>query len=667
MTANTPHRPDAVVFGATGFLGRWTTLELLRQGRSVAAVIRKPGGLAASGQTREAELRGWFTDHGASTEGLTVVGGDLTSDAALGIDAADERRLGDVRDVFNLAGNYRFGMARPEARIVNVDGALNVLNWAAARRDLRRLIHVSGYRVSPRDEPRYPIPESELDRLYRTMGAYEASKIEADAAVRVVADRRGVPLTVVNPSAVIGHSETGEAGQYIGPAELVRQLWNGKLPVLPGTAETFVPVVTVDYAAKFLCAIPEHDSLPGGRHWLLDDETPRLPELVSLVAERFGVRAPRRLVPVGVVRRLPAAITGADPETLTFLSEDRYDTGSADRVARSAGLSHPPVETALRRWADRLVADGFGTLSAVSPGGFADVAGSQTYLAGDRITPDVVLLHGLPLDGESWRPVLGELSTADASSGLSTLVADLPGLGRSAGSAVDVGEWMADLLAPIRTRPVIVAHSAATALALRYVASEPEKVAGLVLVSPYFIQRRTPAPLRIPAITAPVLKRLPRARLDALLGVAEAATAAAGAPGVTARAANAMAATATTGAAATTAATAANGAIAPAATEAAVESAAASLRRPGVARRMARMLKHGGRSGERAALERLLRDLPSSVPLHIVHGEHDPLIGDPGPGTVSTIPGAGHNPQLTHPAAVTAILREVTLATRIPR
>ncbi|WP_200948384.1 hypothetical protein [Kitasatospora sp. Root107] len=93
---------------------------------------------------------------------------------------------------------------------------------------------------------------------------------------------------------------------------------------------------------------------------MLDPATPELPALIALLADHLGVRAPRLRVPVGVVRRLPRALTGADPETLSFLSEDRYDTASADRLATTAGLSHPPVADALRRWADRLVADDFG-------------------------------------------------------------------------------------------------------------------------------------------------------------------------------------------------------------------------------------------------------------------------------------------------------------------
>jgi nucleoside-diphosphate-sugar epimerase len=346
--------PDTLVVGATGFIGRWLTAELLTRGRTVAATVR-------GGPAREAELRAWLREHDVDEQALIVVQADttrpglgLTPVAPADAGLPREDRLNSVRDVFNTAGTYRFGMGRDEAERANVDGALNVLRWAGTRPHLRRLVHVSGYRVA--ETLPYPAAEDRLARLYRRYGAYEASKREGDAAVRAIAGQEGIPLTMVNPATVIGHSVTGEAGQYLGLAELVRQLWTGRLPALPGTRRTFVPVVTVDHLARFLAAVPEHDHEPYRAHWVLDDATPELPELVALLARHLGVRAPRLLLPVGLVRRLPRALTGADPETLTFLSEDRYDTSSADAV----GLSHPPVADALRRWADRLVADRFG-------------------------------------------------------------------------------------------------------------------------------------------------------------------------------------------------------------------------------------------------------------------------------------------------------------------
>src|SRR5207244_1583086 len=117
----------------------------------------------------------------------------------LGLSPADEEKLRSVRDLHNAAALYRFGPPRADARAANVEGAANAVRWAATRPELRRLVHVSGYRVGLREDPVFPLPAEESDRLYRTLGGYEASKTEGDAAVRVLAPELGVPLTVVSP------------------------------------------------------------------------------------------------------------------------------------------------------------------------------------------------------------------------------------------------------------------------------------------------------------------------------------------------------------------------------------------------------------------------------------------------------------------------------------
>ncbi|MGW4420499.1 alpha/beta fold hydrolase [Streptosporangium sp. NPDC004631] len=592
--------PDTLVVGATGFIGRWLTAELLARGRQVAVTVR-------GGPARGAELRAWLREHGVDERALTVVTADITR-PGLGLVTAGRDRLSSVQDVFNAAAVFRFGLGREEARRANVDGALNVLRWAGTRPRLRRLIHISGYRVGA-ETPSYPAPENELTKLYRRHGAYEASKREGDAAVRVLAAEEGVPLTAVHPATVIGHSISGEAGQYIGLADVIEKLWTGRLPVLAGSRRTFVPVVTVDHLARFLAAVPEHDREPYRAHWVLDDATPELPDLVALLARHLGVREPRAVAPVGLVRRLPRALTGVDPETLTFLSEDRYDTSSADALAKAAGLSHPPVHDALRRWSDRLVTERFGAAQPPLKGGFHLVAGARTHLAGDRVSPGYVLLHGLPLNAEAWQGVLPELNDT-------ALVADLPGLGRSSRSAGDPADWLTELLSPVRTRPILVGHSAGTAPALRYAHAHPERVAGLVLVSPYFLQRRARWHLRTPALSGPLLRTASARRLGKALLGSEGADLA---------------------------------------RRRSLDDAVAQLRRPGVARRTARWLNRAQRQAERAELRELTATCP--VPVHLVAGEFDPLIGAPLDVAVTVVAGAGHHPQLSHPVQVAAAVR----------
>ncbi|GAA4070828.1 alpha/beta fold hydrolase [Nonomuraea soli] len=541
---------DAIVFGAAGFIGRSLVAELLGRGQKVGAAVRKD------------TLTPWLEGRGVDTSGLTLVQADVT------------RPLDHVpaaRDVYNTAARFAFGLGVQEARAVNVQGALSVVDWAATLPELRRLVHVSGYRVSG----------AQAD--YARLGAYEASKVEADHAVRARAAELKVPLSIANPSTVIG------PGQYLGLASLVENLWNGRLTALPGGADTFLPVVTSDFFAAFLAEIPAEPE--GEAYWVLDDSTPNLPGLIAAVAGHLGMGAPRRHIPAGLLRRLPRRLTGADPETLSFLSSDRYPTASARALADRVGLRWPPVTDALRTWADDLVASRFGRdTPRITPYGFRE----RTWVAGEPYRPAYVLLHGLPMNADVWAPLAGHLRAP-------LLAPDLPGLGRSAPGERPTHEWLARLMEPVRTRPVMVAHSVACLPALRFAIEHPDRIDRLVLIAPPFLQAPGPR-LHRSFLAAPLMRRMTAARLAGALGLPDGPE---------------------------------------------VGSAAADLRRPGVARRVAAAARtaHAGRPVARALLERV------RVPVEIIVGSADPLVGELG-HLVTEVAGTGHYPQLTHPAAV---------------
>ncbi|WP_336083548.1 alpha/beta fold hydrolase [Nocardia sp. SSK8] len=554
---------DSIVFGAAGFIGRSLVAELLRTGHTVAAALR-----AGS----EDRLRDWLAAQEVETAGLRIVTTDIGEpDLALG-DSVE-----GVRDVYNAAALMKFGLDAEVARRVNVDGARHVLEWAGRQPELRRVVHITGYRVA-----------AEGPRDYRD-GAYEASKIQADGMLRALAAERGIPLTFANPAGVLG------PGQYFGLADIIDNLWQGQLPALPGSAETFIPVVDLGYVARFLAGLPTLPDTVGESYPLLDPATPVLPELIRLVAAHLGVPTPRFTLPTALVRRLPRALTHADPEALTFISSDRYDTTAADEVARRLGIEHPPVAELLTSYADGIVASRNGKVVPVPGSGFRN----GTWLAGERANPGYVLLHGIPVDGESWNELARELDGP-------VLRADMPGIGRSAPSALSIGEWAEELMAPVRSRPVLVGHSFGSWAAVEFALRHPERVSRLVLIAPAFLQKPAAWWLGSP-VAGEVVRRLPVATLAARLGVP----------------------------------------VGPA-----IASAAANLRRPGVARRTFTALGQAGASRAELA-EKLAR---VTVPVDIVVGADDPLT-EPTVHPVHTVDGTGHYPQVTHPAQVAAIVR----------
>src|SRR5439155_1049681 len=132
-------------------------------------------------------------------------------------------------------------------------------------------------------------------------------------------------------------------------------------------------------------------------------------------------------------------------EALEFIANDRYDTSAADAHASTMGLRMPPVDEALRQWADHLVAARFGATQPSQASGFHQ----GTWITGDRERPDFVLLHGLPVDSDAWTAVTAELGPGNR-----TLAADLPGLGRSAPGHIPMDDWLAELMRPVSTKPV---------------------------------------------------------------------------------------------------------------------------------------------------------------------------------------------------------------------
>lgn len=585
---------DSLVTGGTGLIGRWLLAALTRD-RTVAAIVR-------NARARGSELAAFVDAHGGDAGRLVVVEGDIEA-ADLGL----REDFPSVRDVFHVAARFAFGLDAEEARRCNVEGSLRVAEWARSRRALRRFVFVGGYRMTAADHPlageAYPLGEATRARLYRHHGAYEASKHESFVALRDFAERHGMAWTAVHPSSVIGDSRTGETTQVTGLGDLVGQLWNGRLPALVGTPRTFVPVVTVDYLARFLATVPERVETRDRDLCVLDPSTPNLPELVRSIAEHLHVPAPRWNLPVGLVRALPRALTGIEPESLRFLTEERYDTRTAEAHAAAVGLCHPPIEQSLRRWCDHLVATRFGADRQAPRGSFRD----GTYVVGDPTTADVVFLHGLPFNGDAWRPVGDRLTATHAR-------VDLPGLGRSAPSPLDDATWLHRLLAA-RTRPVVlVGHSLGAAMAVRYAHANPEKIASLVLVSPAFLQEAAPIRLRLSPVVAFALGRSTPARLGRRV-LPE---------------------------------------LADSGRDEAVRSACVDLARRGVSSRAARALAKASRRHVRARLVQQLQEV--TTPVLIVHGSKDALVTIPEGRAIREIEGAGHNPHMTHPDEVAALI-----------
>jgi thioester reductase-like protein len=334
--------------GATGHLGRWLALEHLRQGDAVLALLRRP---AEQGP----ELAAWLASRGAPTEAFRAVGGDLGAEG-LGLTAAAREVLQGVTRVAHFGALWGFGLPVADVRRVNVGGARALLSLAATLPRLRHAVHASGYMATlPAHLAALGIRAdgtADWARVYRRTGAYEASKLEAHFAVRAHAAALGLPLTVVHPATATGHSRTGEILGTQALTDVARQLLSGRLLAVPGSPRHRLPLVAVDHLAAWVARVPGTEGTAGRDFLLMDPDSPPLVETVGWLARGAGVAAPRRHVPLALLRAALAVpgvarATGLSAEGLPFLRTEALDPGEALALGERLGVHRPPLFAAV--------------------------------------------------------------------------------------------------------------------------------------------------------------------------------------------------------------------------------------------------------------------------------------------------------------------------------
>ena len=519
---------------------------------------------------------------------LSLLEGDLAR-PQLALDEADLARLPSDCVVIHLGALMEMGISETNAHTVNVEGTAQLLGLVPAS-CVRRFVLISGFRAPHLAA----VPPARL-------GAYERSKLAADALVRKHCLAHAVPLTVVQPAVVIGDASTGETTLAWGLGQVVHELARGTMPLIPAADSEWLPLVTVDLVADFLARVPFGEREPYTEYTLLDERTPSFPELIRRIATHLGVAAPRLQLPRSAATRL-LRITGqrVKAESLGFITNDRYDTASARAALAREQLSFPEIDSAFRRHLDFLVANHYGCGPA-HDGALTTIANTVSFVRGPRGSAEVVFLHGLPLDADSWDEIRAGLP------GHTTLAPDLPGFGRSAQPTASPLAWMEALLAA-QTRPVLlVGHSLGCAYALEYAAAHPTRVSALVLVSPAFVQQPLGWALRCGLSRGALVRAAPSGRIVAPLRARH---------GTHAR------------------------------------RAAQQMARPGARARLAQALGQAQR--DRARLSALLHTL--QVPVQIVVGAHDPLVEVVPGAKVTIVPASGHFPQLDAPDALVGVL-----------
>jgi thioester reductase-like protein len=328
----------ALVTGFPGFIGRRLVRTLAADHPELRIVALVEARMEATAR----ELAGQISDR------VEVIAGDITQ-PQLGMPAADHERLtGEVAHVFHLAAIYDLAVPEQVARLVNVEGTRNVLDFCEACERLERLAYVStAYVAGTRTGV---VLESELDAGQGHKNHYESTKYEAEVLVRARMDR--IPTTILRPAIVVGDSRTGETEKFDGPYYLLRVISRFRRMHLPivrfGASEAPFNVVPVDYVVAAIAAATFVAEAEGETLHLVDSEPLTTRELMTELGREYAGREPRGRVPAGFGTSLlrfkwgRRLYGGAPRESIAYLNHPvRFDTTRSVALLSSLGLAPP--------------------------------------------------------------------------------------------------------------------------------------------------------------------------------------------------------------------------------------------------------------------------------------------------------------------------------------
>ena len=160
-------------------------------------------------------------------------------------------------------------------------------------------------------------------------------------------------LTGVHPATLCGHSTSGHILPAQPLAGLIDNLAEGRLSAIPGGPRHWLPLVCVDFLVELMRLAAFDPDLEGASLLALDERTPTLAGLLARLAQALQVAAPRRHLPIGLLRallRVPGLprLLHTEAESLDFIQTRRFDTRATQTFARRHELAWPDLDAALQ-------------------------------------------------------------------------------------------------------------------------------------------------------------------------------------------------------------------------------------------------------------------------------------------------------------------------------
>jgi dihydroflavonol-4-reductase len=268
-----------LITGATGFIGRQLTRDLVALGCGVRILARSQG-----------KAEALFGDH------VDISVGDVCDPASV------EKACRGIGTVYHIAGMYRFGLRhRHELWEANVEGAENLFRSAAAA-GVGKVVHLSSGGVLKKSGVSNPVDptgpdsplldEKDFPAEAPRFSSYKASKWHSEQ--RALAwTRRGLPVAIASTTCPIGPGDDTPTPT----GQIIQDFLQRRFPFYCRTGLNFIGVGDLSQGLQLVA-----ESGRSGERYLLSGENLWLKEFLDLLAIETGLPAPRRCLPNALIR-----------------------------------------------------------------------------------------------------------------------------------------------------------------------------------------------------------------------------------------------------------------------------------------------------------------------------------------------------------------------------
>jgi nucleoside-diphosphate-sugar epimerase len=264
-----------LVTGATGFVGKWTILELLRKGYRVRGTVRSLSRAAEVTDTLSRELGQ------EPLSNLELVEADLLDDKGW------TEAMAGVSTVQHIATVIRADEPKDQDLVIRpaLEGTQRVFRFADAA-GIKRIIMTSsiatvGYGHG-QTSGRRVYDETYFTNLgnMKWTWAYCVGKTRAEQFAWAFAKEHGIELTTIHPGAIIGPALDEHASISLG---MVTGLLAGKVPAMPSNGFSIIDVR--DVAALHVEALENRETV--GQRYLATAEYTPFPKVADIVREAY--------------------------------------------------------------------------------------------------------------------------------------------------------------------------------------------------------------------------------------------------------------------------------------------------------------------------------------------------------------------------------------------